>query len=335
MKKWITLMLLFSGITLHAQKTKNAMGPNDIQDMLNLFAGEFDNYRQVHREREEGVKDVHEHIHSVFHPVRLPEIGPQVFYVYQYMDGDEKKVYRQRMYSFSLDKAENAIRLDIFSFKVDSLYFFSHKDTSKLRNLTMADLVSTDGCEVYWKRQGEAFIGYMKERACNFVSKRSGKRIFITDSLRLTKDGIWIRDEAEDENGNYVFGHKAKIPHMLDRCRWYTGWTALQIPEAKEGYEVQRSLRVHDKGGRIRLLTNDGKQTPYTLELAEVIYGNGVSVLKLAVYEEGKSKSVAYTWATPGSERIGINLRWLETGFTLATKGDKSALDLKLKGNNQ
>jgi len=180
----------------------------------------------------------------------------------------------------------------------------------------MADLVSTDGCEVYWKRQEEAFIGYMKDRACNFISKRSGKRIFITDSLRLTKDAIWIRDEAEDEGGNYVFGHKGKIPHMLDRCRWYTGWSAMQKAEGAEGYEVQRSLRMHDKGGRIRMLTTDGKPTPYTLELAEVNYGKGIDVLKLAVYEEGKSKAVAYTWSAPGSERIGINLRWLETGFT-------------------
>jgi hypothetical protein len=45
---------------------------------------------------------------------------------------------------------------------------------------------------VYWRRDGEAFVGYMKDRACNFVSQRSGKRIFIIDSLGLSADEIRI-----------------------------------------------------------------------------------------------------------------------------------------------
>lgn len=307
--------LFFTSAFAQKQKTNSLQA--DMEQMLSWFAGEFDNFQQVYKEKEDSVKEVHEHIHSVFYPVSLPAIGKHVFYVYQYMDGDEKKVYRQRIYNFSIDNIEKAIRLDIYSFKADSLSYFSHKDTTKLKNLAMNDLTSTDGCEVYWKKDADAFIGYMKNKACNFISKRSGKKIFITDSLRLTKDEIWIRDEAEDENGNYVFGHKGKIPHKLKRCRYYTGWTLLQKAGFENEYEVQRGLTIHDQGGRVRVLTTDGKPTKYTIELACVVYGKNLEVLKIALYEDKNSKAVMYAWASPGSNNIGINLRWLQAGFTL------------------
>jgi hypothetical protein len=102
---------------------------------------------------------------------------------------------------------------------VDSLFYDVHLKPEKLAGLTPAQMTMTAGCAVYWKMAGDHFVGYMKPKACNFVSKRSGKKIFIIDSLMLNKEEIWIRDEAEDEDGKYVFGNKDKIPHKLKKCK--------------------------------------------------------------------------------------------------------------------
>jgi hypothetical protein len=187
----------------------------------------------------------------------------------------------------------------------------------KLSGLTTAHLSQTNGCEVFWKNDGNAFIGYMKEKACNFISKRSGKKIFITDSLQLTKDEIWIRDEASDETGAYVFGHKGKIPHKLKRCNFYKGWILLQQAGFDNDYMQMRNQIWHDQGKRVRLVTETGKATKYEVELAAVVYGKDLEVLKIAVYEVGVSKAIAYAWATPGSKNIGINMRWIQAGLTL------------------
>ncbi len=311
-----TFCMTFFSFFCNAQKTNNHITA-DMQEMLSLFEGEFDNFSQVYKEKEDKVAEVHEHIHSIFKKINLPLLGQQVFYVLQYLDGDSTKIYRQRLYSFKENKIEQAIQLDIYSFKTDSLYYNAHVNPEKLTSITFDQLTKTDGCEVFWKKHGDKFIGYMKDKACNFISKRSNKKIFITDSLMLNKDEIWIRDEAEDEKGNYVFGHKGKIPHKLKRCHFYKGWILLEKAGFTGEYHQYRNQIWHDQGKRIRLLTEDGKATKYEVELANVVYGKDLEVLKIALYEIGISKAVMYSWASPGAKNIGINLRWIQTGLTL------------------
>jgi CpeT/CpcT family (DUF1001) len=310
--------LLFSSV--QAQKNKVTPKPTDLnadmQEMLGWFEGEFDNFQQVYKEKEDKVKEVHEHIHSVFKKVSLPAFGENVFYVIQYFDGDTAKIYRQRIYSFVPDKAEQAIRLDIYSFKSDSLYYYAHLFPNKLNGLHPQQMTTTDGCGVWWKKIEGKYIGYMKEKACNFISKRSGKKIYVTDSLQLTPNEIWIRDEAYDENGGYVYGNKDKIPHKLKKCTFYKGWMLLQKAGFDNEFHQYRNLVWHDQGKRVRLFTEDGKPTKYELELAAVVYGKDLEVLKIALYEVGVSKAITYSWGSPGSNNIGMNLRWFQAGLT-------------------
>ena len=53
------------------------------------------------------------------------------------------------------------------------------------------------------------------------------------------------------------------------------------------------------------------------MELAAVVYGKDLEVLKLAIYEVGVNKAIMYAWGSPGSKNIGINLRWFQVGLTL------------------
>lgn len=310
------LAVLFATTICIGQKNTSKLD-EQLTEMLQWFEGEFDNFQQVYKEKEDKVAEVHEHIHSIFKRINLPAFGSNTFYVLQYMDGDSTKIYRQRIYSFTTNTKENAIQLDIYSFIKDSLYYYAHNNTTKLDSLTPIQMTKTDGCQVYWKKDGEKYIGYMKKDACNFISKRNGKKIFITDRLVLTKNFITIRDEAYDENGAYVFGHKGKIPHHLIKCKNYKGWILLQKAGFDNDYIQMRNLQWHDQGSRVRLITEDGKPTKYEVELAAVLYGKNLEVLKIAIYEIGISKAVAYAWATPGSKNIGINMRWIQAGLTL------------------
>ncbi len=322
MKKYFLAAAIFCLGNLYAQQSKVTV-KDKLGEIVQLFEGEFDNFQQYYMEKEEKTPNPHEHIHSIFKKVVLPSFGDHVLYMLQYMDGDSTKIYRQRIYAFTENKKEQAVQLDIYSFATDSLYYYAHVQPQKLNGLTPAQMTRTDGCEVFWKKSGDHFIGYMKERACNFVSKRTGKRIFITDSLLLSKDELWIRDEAVDEDGKYVFGNKANIPHKLKRCHFYKGWMLLQKAGFEDEYISMRNLYWHDQGKRHRLITEEGKPTKYEAELACVLklnaYGPGkhLEVLKLALYEVGKDKAVMYTWASPGSKNIGINLRWFQVGLTL------------------
>ncbi len=298
----------------------NAALAADLQTMMKLFEGEFDNYAQAWEEKEQKAEHPHEHIHSIFARVKLPAFGENVFYVKQYMDGDPAKVYRTRLYCFAANEKEGAVELRIYSFPDEKAVNDAQLDQSKLAGLVPEKMGYYNGCEVYWKRDGEGFNGYMKKDACKVESKRSGRTLVITDDLKLTKDQIWIRDEAKDTQGNYVYGHKAGIHHKLNRCRYFDGWAALRIAETgddQKDYLGFMKLRMHDQGQFLRMTKPDGETTKYRLQLAQLVQqGSKVPVMVLKIFEDGKDQAVSYAWTEPESKRIGLNLRWFQSGFT-------------------
>jgi hypothetical protein len=307
------------GVIGHIFKKRPALAA-DLKLMMQLFEGEFDNYAQAWEEKERKVEYPHEHIHSIFHRVNLPAIGQNVFYVKQYTDGDPSKIYRQRLYNFTLDEREQAIRLDIYSFPEEKAATDAHLDQSKLASLTLDKLRATPGCEVYWKRNGEAFDGYMKP-TCRVSSQRLGKTIVITDDLKLTHNEIWINDQAKDEAGNYVFGNKSGTHHKLQRVRWFEGWAVLRVAETgddKKDYEAIRGLRLHDQGQMLPLIRPNGERTKYSLQISRLTeQSTKTPVMVFKLFEEGKPQAISYSWTQPDASRIGINLRWFQSGFTL------------------
>jgi len=293
----------------------------DLELMMSWFAGEFDNHLQVveEKEAEEPPEQPHEWIHSIFTPVELPVFGGHVFYVEQYIEGDPSNIYRNRIYSFSVNEQEGAIQLTIFSFKDGESMVGAHKDPTKLAGLTMDDVRSLPGCEVFWKKEADdRFIGYMPDGACRVPSRRSGKTIIIDDDLVLTPDEIWIGDRAEDEDGNWVFGNKQGIQHKLQRSHDFNCWAVVKSAGSEEWDTVARGLVLHDQGGRATVTTAGEDPQTYRLELEQRVYSGErqVEVLKIAVYGEDAEESLAYSWAEPTSTNIGMNLRWFQAGCT-------------------
>ena len=295
---------------------------DDLKLFTSWFEGRFDNFAQFYDDRENKVEDPHQNIHSIFKQVDLPQIGKNVFFVQQYADGDETKVYRQRLYNFTINKQEKALQLTIYTFDDEMKYRNSHVDATKLNGLTMANLATTAGCEVYWKLNDarDKFAGYMKPNGCKVMSKRSGKNIIITDDLFLTKDEIWINDQGKDEQGGYIYGNKAGIHAKLKRVRWFEGFSGIlksgETPMAikdfpSDDYDGKLKIQLHDQGGTIKL--ND----KYTAQLAQLRHKSGVWVLTLSIIDNASGRKVAYTWANPEAEKIGINLRWVQVGLTI------------------
>ena len=319
MKKFfvVTSIILLSFTSIFSKGLED-----DLKLFTSWFEGRFDNFAQYYNDKENKAEFPHQNIHSIFKKVALPQIGKTVFYVQQYSEGDEAKIYRQRLYNFTLDKAEKAIKLTIYNFDDEKKYRDSHLGPSKLNSLTMANLTTTTGCEVYWQlnKERDKFSGIMKKDACKVVSKRSGKTIIITDDLFLTKDEIWINDQAKDEQGNYVFGNKSGVHDKLKKVRWFEGWTAvLKTGETSlanqdfktEEYEGKTKVLLHDQGGMVKL------NEKYSVQLAQLQHKSGTWVLTLKILENSTGKAVAYSWTNPEAEKLGINLRWVQAGFSL------------------
>ena len=122
-----------------------------------------------------------------------------------------------------------------------------------------------------------------------------------------------------------MFGNKSGVHHKLKRAQYFDGWFALRkdgsrsTEEARpEDYISTRGLRIHNQGGRAALIGPNGEKTKYWVELAQLVQQTAkVEVLALKIYEEGNDRAIAYSWTQPDAWRIGINLRWIQTSFTM------------------
>jgi len=303
------------------QKTNNTLDA-DMARMMTWFTGEFDNHEQVWQQEVDGLKEaeLHEHIHHIFKPVNAPNIGDTVFFVKQYMDGDYENVYRQRLYKFHKNVEENAIQLTIYSYLDESKYRYGDQTPDMFENISESELKTTAGCEVYWRYNGEYFDGVMKENACFFFSQRSGKKITITDTLRLTDSEIWIGDKAYDEAGNKVFGRE--VQHKNRKVRYFSGWMGMAKSKVIEGaaekdWFFDSKLRIHNEGQIVPLKDKAGDNTGYSIQLAQLTYQNTTHpILKLGLIEDATGKTVTYIWSETKTNNLGMNLRWFQAGIT-------------------
>jgi CpeT/CpcT family (DUF1001) len=324
------LTLLCSGCASIAEEPARTEA-KDLQRLVDWFAGEWDNHEQVWQQKgdandtkREKIDDPIPHTHHIFAPVKAPKIGEHIFYVQQYGDGDPAKIYRQRVYRFSADEKERAVKLEIFTPLDEKAFINAHLKPDVFATLDATALKAAPGCEVYWRYQAASteYEGTMKPGACHFISQRSGKRIFVTDTLKLTPNEIWINDQARDESGNHVFGSKTNTPVKNRKVRYFTGWVYFNRAgkDAKptdKDFSGRRDLITHTEGQYIPVLFDDGTPSPYLLQLAQLTYQNTKTpILKLALVDKDTKKSITYIWANTDASRIGMNLGWFQVGLT-------------------
>ena len=298
----------------------DAVLDRDMRTFLTWFPGVYDNQEQVYFEAELGVPEDerHERIHHTFAAVELPAFGEHVFYVQQYIDDDPENIYRQRIYVFTPDYDEGAIRLAIHTPNDVESLVDAHLDQSKLDGLTPEQARHLVGCDVFWRRNANQFVGYMKEGACTFVSQRSGKKITIEDDLLLTKNELWISDRAHDEDGNLVFGNAAGVPHKNRKARRFECWIAAQERQTEE-WTFKSGLEIWDQGGTVWIETDEDEPQRVGIKMRNVVWptGNNRNSLVLYAYRGDEQRAASYVWGEPSAERLAMNLRWMQASCTL------------------
>ena len=315
---FVVLWVFMTGV----RADEAAVLDKDFSTMMQWFPGVYDNQEQVYFEAEQEVDEAlrHERIHHVFEPVDLPAFGEHVFYVQQHLNDDPAEIYRQRIYTFQPDYDEGAVRLTIHIPNDVASLVDAHLDPTKLTGLLPEQTRVLPGCDVFWRRQDNHFVGYMQPNTCSYVSSESGKRIIFNDDLLLTEDALWISDRAQDEEGNRVFGHPTGVPHKNRKARRFECWmTAMQ----RDGeWTFRRGLEIYDQGGMVWLETEEQPPEKVGIKMRNVRwpYGNNRPSLVLYAYRPDEDRAVSYAWADPSAQRIGINLRWMQASCTLASR---------------
>ena len=196
----------------------------------------------------------------------------------------------------------------------------AHLDPTKLSGLSPEQTRVLPGCDVFWRRQSNHFVGYMTPNARSYVSSESGKRIIFKNDLLLTEEALRFSDRARDQEGNRMFGHPTSVPHKNRKARRFECWMTAMRRDGE--WTFRRGLEIHDQGGMVWLETEEEAPQQVGIKMRNVRwpYGNNRPSLVLYAYRPDEDRAVSYAWADPSAQRIGINLRWMQASCTLAAK---------------
>lgn len=194
--------------------TATASLDGDLNTLLSWFPGVYDNRQQVSQERSSDLPSElrHRHTNHTFYPVEIAGIPGRQLYAQQYQHYDPDDLYRQRIYAFEPDLAEDAVRLTIYTPKDSRALIDLHHQPETQAAVSVDDFILKPGCEVYWTRAEDQFEGYLKPKACSYYSSRFETQVFLEETLVLRQDALLLNDRAVDADGQLVFGVDDKGP---------------------------------------------------------------------------------------------------------------------------
>ena len=289
----------------------------DLALFLRLLAGEFDNFQQIFEQKENKVATPHARLHTVITPVAAPAIGEHVFLAKESPQNAPDTVGNVHLYD--VRAAGPAITTRLIAFENPKAVAAAlGQAATAAASLPLATARPTEGCDVTWRQDGDAFVGSLKPGACRVPAwPTTGKPATLANTYLLTADGWWFTVKAVDDSGAVVSSQPGDAPYQLRRARLFNCYAALRKDGPDEKFDGMLNVVMHDQGKWIAFRREDGTPTKYAFELSQLRYGQKVPVMKFAVYEEGKEQSIAYSWAETTSKKVGINLRWFQAGCSI------------------
>jgi len=124
---------------------------------------------------------------------------------------------------------------------------------------------------------------------------------------------------------------------QLRRARAVSCWVAIRKDKPKqdgsEDWFFDNNVHIHDQGGRSLLGGGETGSQQVMIRLRNVTWdkdSTNAPVLALYIHKaDNWEHAESYSWAAPDSERVGINLRWVQTGCSIdgATPPSKLSAD--------
>jgi hypothetical protein len=129
----------------------------------------------------------------------------------------------------------------------------------------------------------------------------------------------------------------------LRRARPVSCWVAIRKEKPKEDgsedWYFARDVKLHDQGGRALVGGGDTGAQQVMIRVRNVTWDKGSTnapVVSLYIHKpENWDKAESYSWAAPDSARVGINLRWVQTGCAIEGLGAASKLDTDTFKSNE
>jgi len=250
--------------------------------------------------------------------VALPWLGTHVLYVEEYPYDEPFELRRRVLLSIEPGRSEGSLRVRQFTRRTAA---------SNPSALTPADIETVSGCDLFLTRVGAQFRGGTQERKC-LESAGAGKR-WLDYRVVIGEKLFWYRKRllslADDELAEEIAG----FPHAdLDEARLFSCGISWATARDKGPRRLIDNVDLHDRGGRARFRTPDGRALQLELHGRDWPLSEGRESLVL-ILTDGKasSETIASSWTSLGAARVGIDIGWLaiDCAPVVSETGEKSS----------
>lgn len=235
--------------------------------------------------------------------VSLPWLGPQVLYVEEYPFDAPFELRRRVLLSIEpAPGADGTLRVRQFTRKAEA----------PTATLSAADVETVAGCDIFVKREGAQFRGGTRGRDCleNEPSERRwlDYRVVIGDGL------FWYRKRHLRLKDDELVEEIAGFPHVdLDEARLFSCGIAWAPARSRGSRQPLTSVDLHDRGGRARFRTPDGRELLLELHGRDWPLSEGRESLVLMLTDQKSAEEpIASSWTSLGAARVGIDVGWLK-----------------------
>lgn len=260
-----------------------------------LLARVYDNYNQVYFDQRLGYPENERHDRR---EIRIDRVGgsDSMLLVYrEFADGDYSRPTRAGALALSADNEREAARMEVWSRPVEGV------DPTDAGAGIDGRPEEAAECVVYWTREAAQFRG----KAQGDCPAWASESVLAEQQMWLTAPG------GLDHPGGAYELHSAR----LMRC-------FIDVPGVSGGrneeYTRYDNLRIHDRGGSVRITHTDGRQlgvrlsnVDWPLNNYDDAFTRDVLVLYALEYIGDEITSHGYIFTEPRAERIGINLYWM------------------------
>lgn len=170
-----------------------------------------------------------------------------------------------------------------------------------------------DGCTVHWRRDDAAYRGATRGDGCRFEQRDSGDTVVFQRTWTAMPGRLTLQETERRVGGSL------ERSFQFARLRYYSGWAGVLAagPASERGddWRLDRQMRLHDGGGTARIQGESG-DSGYAVRLERLLWPrSGTPMLRLSVLEAESGSLIAYSWAEPDAQQIGINLGWIQAGL--------------------
>ena len=282
-----------------------ASAADDRELLAELWSGMYDISEELIAGRSDDsliAPDEQERVQINVRRIPLPWLGTHVLYVEEYPYDEPFERRRRVLLSIELPAADGTLRVRQFTRRAES---------ANTGTLDAADVESVEGCDILLRREGAQFRGGTRERTC--LEHGSPVPQWIDYRVVIGEGMFWYRKRTLTMAGDKLDEEIAGFPHVdFDQARLFTCGITWAPSKDKGARRALETVELHDRGGRARFRTPDGRELQLELHGRDWPLSNGRESLVLILNSARQATDpIASSWTSLEAARVGIDIGWL------------------------